>query len=334
MRMRTQRPCPTFILIYTLLCAFVNAESGDEAPPFNSPSLNPRSPDVDPTFPFVETVTTTDSLDGFIFVNTFTFTLNPSVETYTASYTGTFDLVAVTGVDVFHLTAPTPAQPLPTTLTQNITQVPQSSNQTMSPPPPPPSGKRLHAPVIAGVIVGALLALGAFVMLFHVLRRRAKRRSGLHLPLDEEMAPGPPANEKGAQVVAVPHGLAVLKGSGRGGDVGSIQAERDPSLLAEQVRVLKAQLQDALQAQDNAPNSVGIRRTAADAAAPGPSVIRPLSTTKRERERTGPLTVRNEEPVPLLVHTDSGICLEPAQAVEELPPLYVSRKSFVGQTVL
>jgi hypothetical protein len=277
-------------------------------------------------------------LDGFIFVNTFTFTLNPSVETYTASYTGTFDLVAVTGVDVFHLTAPTtPAQPLPTALTQNITQTPttptQSSNQTMSPPPPPPSGKRLHAPVIAGVIVGALLALGAFVMLFHVLRRRAKRRNGLHLPLDEEMAPGPPANEKGAQVVAVPHGLAASKGSGRGGDVGSIQAERDPSLLAEQVRVLKAQLQDALQAQDNIADSVG-RRTAADAAAPGPSVIRPLSTTKRERERTGPLTVRNEEPVPLLVHTDSGIRLEPAQAVEELPPLYVSRKSFVGQTVL
>jgi hypothetical protein len=315
------------------------SRSGDEAPPFNSPSLNPKSPDVDPTFPFVETVTTTDALDGFIFVNTFTFTLNPSVETYTASYTGTFDLVEVTGVDVFHLAVPTTsAQQLSGTFTQSTIQTPttfpQSSNQTISSSPLPSSGKRLRAPVIAGGVVGALLALGAFVLLFYVLRRRAKRRNGGHLPLDEEMARGAaPSDEKAAQVVVVPHRLAASKGSGRGGNVGSIQAERDPSLLAEQVKVLKAQLQTALRAQDILADSVG-RRTAADAAAPGPSMIRPLSTTKRERERTGPLTVRNYEPVPLLVHTDSGIRLEPAQAVEELPPLYVSRKSFVGQTVL
>ncbi|KAJ7894377.1 hypothetical protein B0H13DRAFT_2276471 [Mycena leptocephala] len=325
------RPYPTFVFIYALLCELVNARSADEAPPFNSPSLNPKSPDVDPTFPFVETVTTTDALDGFIFVNTFTFTLNPSVETYTASYTGTFDLVEVTGVDVFHLAVPTTsAQQLSGTFTQSTIQTPttfpQSSNQTISSSPLPSSGKRLRAPVIAGGVVGALLALGAFVLLFYVLRRRAKRRNGGHLPLDEEMARGAaPSDEKAAQVVVVPHRLAASKGSGRGGNVGSIQAERDPSLLAEQVKVLKAQLQTALRAQGNAADSAArTTSTATDAAAPGPSVTRSISTTKREQ--TGALTVRNYEPVPLLVHTDSGIRLEPVQAVEELPPMYVPRK--------
>jgi hypothetical protein len=242
-----------------------------------------------------------------------------------------------TAVDFFYLTAPESEQ-TPTALTiptqsSSLTIPTQSSSQIMSSSPPPSSGsgKRLHVPVIAGGVVGALLALGAFVLLFYVLRRRAKRRNGGHLPLDEEMALGPaPSDEKGAQVVAVPHGPATSKGSGRGGDVGSVQAERDPSLLAEQVRVLKAQLQATLQAQGSAADSVA--RTASTATDTRPSVLRPLSTTKRER--TGPLTVRNYEPAPLLVHTDSGIRLEPAQTVEELPPMYVPRKSFVGQSVL
>ncbi|KAJ7894379.1 hypothetical protein B0H13DRAFT_1885961 [Mycena leptocephala] len=336
----------------------------DAAPPFNSLSLNPRSPDVDPTFPFVETVTTTDSLDGFIFDNTFTFTPTPSVETYTAAYTSTFDLVEVTGVDVFHLTAPgseqTPAtstQPLSTTFTQSTVQsstttkkkekkktsitptqcataIPtRSSSRIMASSPPLCSEKRLQAPVIAGGVVGALLGLGGVFLLFHVLRRRAKRRNGPHLPLDDEMAAGPPADEKGAQIVAVLDEPVTSTASEQSGDVGTIQAERDPNLLAEQIRVLKAQLQAALQAQDNAPNSVArTPSTATDAPVPGPSATHSLSTMKRER--TGLRTVRNYEPVDLRVHTDSGIDLDPGQAVEELPPVYVPRKSVVGQTVL
>ncbi|KAJ7918644.1 hypothetical protein B0H13DRAFT_1992360 [Mycena leptocephala] len=335
------RPCSTFVFIYALLCGLANAGSADEAPPFDSPSLNPRAPDVDPNLPFVETVTRTDFAQ-ITTTHTYTFTLSPSVGTYTAGYIYTFLDEVFTANDFFYLTAPESEQ-TPTALTiptqssnltiptqsSSLTISTQSSSQIMSSSPPPSSGsgKRVHVPVIG--VVGALLALGAFVLLFYVLRRRAKRRNGGHLPLDEEMALGPaPSDEKGAQVVAVPHGPATSKGSGRGGDVGSVQAERDPSLLAEQVRVLKAQLQATLQAQGSAADSVA--RTASTATDTGPSVTRPLSTTKR----TWPLTVRNYEPAPLLVHTDSGIRLEPAQTVEELPPMYVPRKSFVGQSVL
>jgi hypothetical protein len=146
------------------------------------------------------------------------------------------------------------------------------------------------------------------------------------------MAPGPPA-EKEAQIVAVPDEPVTSTGSEQSGEVGTIQAERDPSLLEDQIRVLKAELQAARQAQGNAPESVArTSSTATDAPVPGPSATRSLSTMKRER--TGLRTVGNYEPVDLLVHTDSGIDLDPGQAVEELPPMYVSRKSFVGQTVL
>ncbi|KAJ7887941.1 hypothetical protein B0H13DRAFT_1888613 [Mycena leptocephala] len=331
------------------------SRSEDAAPPFNSLSLNPRSPDVDPTFPSVETVTTTDSLDGFIFVNTFTFTLNPSVETYTASYTGTFDLVAVTGVDVFHLTVPTTsAQPLSRTFTQSTIQTStiftQSANiddldaqrNSSGAEPHTTAIDNLHAkhysdiddiddldaeqqsnnvflstpflreetpcPVIAGGVVGAFLALGHLRCYF----------TSYDAALNEgEMAPGPPA-EKEAQIVAVPDEPVTSTGSEQSGEVGTIQAERDPSLLAEQIRVLKAQLQAALQAQDNAPDSVArVPSTATDAPVPGPSATHSPSTMKRER--TGLRTVRNYEPVDLLVHTDSGIDLDRAKPLRSSP---------------
>jgi len=320
------RPSPTFVFICALLCRVVNASavSDDQASSSNPATLKPRET------VFVETSTV---------IETNTFNLVDGIETDVATLTEIFTVTSsrseqTPATSTQQSSTISAQQPSPTsTLTfQTSTTSSQSATQAlptgqeMTASPPTSSGKKPRAAAIAGGVVGAIFGLGIFLLLFHILRRPAQRKNAGHLPLDEEMSSAPPFDEKGAHIATTPRGPTTSTGPSWSGTVGTVQAARDPNLLAEQVRVLQAQLQAALQAQGDASTSESVAGTASKADGHASSVTRPLSTMKREQT----LTVQNWDPIDLVVHTDSGLRLEPAQPVEELPPVYVERKSFAG----
>ncbi|KAF7345378.1 hypothetical protein MVEN_01555700 [Mycena venus] len=321
MRMRS---FPTLVLIYALLCRVVKAVSNAEA------LLNPRDGIVGTlTFTDTEVVNQTSTLFQ---TKTLTFTesisLNPDVHVTvemvpTASIstviinnslvllrTNTIFVPAIvtftsSSSEETRTTSTTTSAPqLSTTLIQSTGQMSTTSSQRTIPDwtnptqivgqetsssPPSSSGKK-RAAVIVGVFTSCDVVLNEEV-----------RDIGGWM---REMSPPPPlpSDEKNTQAATILHGPS---------------PSHDPSLLAEQVRVLQAQLQ-ALQAHNDA---AGTSSTVTDD--PTSSVTR-LSAMKREQT----LVVRNYDTADLVVHTDSGLRLEPTPAVEELPPTYVERKSF------
>ncbi|KAJ6580974.1 hypothetical protein B0H19DRAFT_1060662 [Mycena capillaripes] len=198
----------------------------------------------------------------------------------------------------------------------------QSSSSQSTSSPPVSLRKKPAAATIAGGVIGAILSLAVSLLAFYVLRRRARRTSAP----DEEMSPGPRSEEKGTQIVSVSDRPATRTGSAATGSAGIVQAERNPSVLEEQIRVLKGQLQAALQAHDDATHAVTETESSISDASP---LTRSFSTMKREQT----FAVQDNQAAArdLLVHTDSGLRLESARSLEELPPVYVARNSFVDR---
>ncbi|KAJ7661719.1 hypothetical protein B0H17DRAFT_1337157 [Mycena rosella] len=171
----------------------------------------------------------------------------------------------------------------------NASNIPSSTRATpgSSTPPPPTPAPSLNKPrsaAIAGGVVGALVTLVAFLLIARALmRRRARRRTGFSRgnlkSADGEKPWGPPSDVEAARSTASPGPPSRTANSAPEEDATPAHGERDPSLLAEQVRVLEAQLQAAPQGSEAASSSTtaGARPRQA-----GASVSRSVSMMKRE----------------------------------------------------
>ncbi|KAJ7479872.1 hypothetical protein FB451DRAFT_1449302 [Mycena latifolia] len=203
--------------------------------------------------------------------------------------------------------APPPSASTPSTSpsSPSLASTPASTAPSSS-TSPSSRKKRLAAAIVGGVIGG----LGAIVASLLIARSTNRLASG-QVPGSRRKAAQ--ASDVEAALNAASSGPATgIAGPSLKEDNPHPPAERDPSLLAEQVRVLQA-------------SSAATASSTASGGPPetGPSLTRSLSTMKREQTQA----VQGYEPAArdLLVHTDSGLRLEPGRAgeTEELPPTYV-----------
>ncbi|KAJ6629921.1 hypothetical protein B0H10DRAFT_1985829 [Mycena sp. CBHHK59/15] len=171
--------------------------------------------------------------------------------------------------------------------------------------------KKSSVAAIAGGVVGGVLLIAALLFGCVFLRRRVARKniSLNDVPRGNNGTPFSPHSD--------PDVAPDL-------EFNPYSAYSEPRLnLAEQVRLLEnqnTQLRVALQGQADTASRVSTVSMLSDTPTQTASLPRSLSTMKRQQTRMVQSYASSASDV--LMHTDSGIRLEPGRVVEEVPPTY------------
>ncbi|KAJ7112928.1 hypothetical protein C8R44DRAFT_741276 [Mycena epipterygia] len=243
--------------------------------------------------------------------------VGPSSSFFTVSPTRTSSSAAAT-------TAPASSEKSGTLSTSTTSASSPAVTQSIQSATRVSSQKKGRAAAIAGGVVGALVVLVVALLIARLfLRRRGRRHNGAsqdNLLTDEE-------NTSSGSTGQLPAGAGT-------GVTGSSTSE--DAAPAVKVRVLQAQPQVALHADDNVcetgNTSTPVTSDSRSVEAAASATQGPLPAIKRDqvaavREEAAP-RYRDSPPAlwGLLVHTDSGLRLDPRHAsviLEELPPVYV-----------